>query len=132
MPGELIYRDEVFAIVGALMEVHSELGPGFYEAVYQEAFEIELGLRTIPFVSQKLLPIYYKSRELKKFYVADFVCFDKIIVEIKSIDVLTSVEESQILNDLKATGFEVGLLVNFGSRGKLEWRRYARAPDNRH
>lgn len=127
MPVELLYRDEVYALVGAFMEVHSQLGPGFYEAVYQEASEIELGLRRIPFQAQVQLPICYKGHQLKKFYIADLVCYGKIVVEIKAMDVLSSNEESQLLNDLKATGFEVGLLVNFGSRGKLEWRRYARS-----
>lgn len=127
MVNDLIYRDEVYAIIGALMEVHSQLGSGFYEAVYQEASEIELGLRRIPFVPQAQLPIFYKGQELKKYYVADLVCYEKIVVEIKALDVLSSNEEAQILNDLKATGLEVGLLVNFGSRGKLEWRRYARS-----
>ena len=120
----LILGDECFAIVGAAMEVHSELGPGFLEAIYQEALEIELGNRRIPFEAQKTLTVAYKGRPLKKEYCADIICYKQIIVELKAMDKLTSKEESQILNYLKATGLKVGLLINFGSHGKLEWRKF--------
>src|ERR1700722_12254157 len=86
---ELLYRDEVYAIVGAAMEVHRELGSGFYEAVYQEAIEIELGLRSVPFEPLKILPVRYKNFLLKKEYVADLVCFGNIIVELKAMEALT-------------------------------------------
>ena len=122
----LLFEKEVYAIMGAMMEVHSELGCGFYEGVYQEAGEIELGSRGIPFAPQMPLEVRYKGKVLEKRYIADFVCFGEIIVEIKSLDELTSREEAQLLNYLKATGHRVGLLVNFGSRGKLEWRRMVR------
>ncbi len=117
---QLILKEEVYAIVGAAMDVYNELGAGFLEQVYQEAFEIELSLRNIPFEAQKELPIYYKEHRLKKSYFADFVDYDKIVVEIKALDRLTSKEESQLLHYLKATGFEVGLLINFGAANKLE------------
>lgn len=120
---ELLYKDEVFQIVGAAIEVHKELGCGFLEAVYQEAFELELTARKIPYVSQKPLHISYKGKLLLKEYIADMVCFDKILVELKAVQKLSGTEESQIINYLKATGIKVGLLVNFGSSGKLEWRR---------
>ena len=124
---ELIYRDEVFAVVGAAMEVHRELcGSGFYEGVYQEAMEIELALRGIPFEPLKELPIYYKGRLLKKKYVADFICYGKIIVELKAMEGITSREESQVLHYLKATGFRVGVLLNFGDPSGLEWKRLVR------
>jgi GxxExxY protein len=124
---ELLYKEEVYAIVGAAMEVHRELnGHGFYEAVYQEAMEIELGLRCIPFEPQKELPIMYKGKLLKKKYVADIVCYGKIIVEIKSIECLTSRDEAQVLNDLKATGMRVGVLLNFGDCDGLKWKRLVR------
>ncbi len=122
----LLFKEEVYAIVGAAIEVHSELGNGFLEAVYQEALEIELADRQVPSEPQKTLPIFYKKRRLKKEYAADFVCYDKIIVELKALDRLTKKEESQILNYLKATGLRVGLLINFGSSGKLEWSRFVR------
>ena len=119
---ELLYKDEVYAIVGAAMEVHNVLGCGFLEGIYQEALEIELSERQIPFVPQKELLVHYKSHLVKKTYIADFVIFNKIIVEIKSIGNLTSLEGSQLLNYLKATGFELGLLLNFGAE-KLQQKR---------
>ncbi len=120
---ELILKDEVFAIYGAAIEVHRELGPGFLEAVYQEALEIELQSRGIPFEAQKPLIIYYKGCPLKKEYVADLICYGQIIVELKALDQLSGKEESQILNYLKATRLRVELLLNFGSEGKLERKR---------
>jgi GxxExxY protein len=120
---ELIAKDEVYAIVGAAMEVYNVLGPGFLEAVYQEALEFELTDRVIPFETQKELPVHYKGRRLRKSYVADFVVFGRIIAEIKATDRLTGHDEAQLLNYLKATGMEVGVLINFGSADKLEWKR---------
>jgi GxxExxY protein len=121
---ELILGDECYAVIGAAMEVHSQLGPGFLEAVYQEALEMELSSRRTPFEAQKTLTISYKGQVLKKEYVADVICYGQIIVELKAMERLTGKEESQILNYLKATGFKVGLLINFGSHGKLEWKKF--------
>jgi GxxExxY protein len=121
---ELLYKTEVFEIIGAAIEVHQELGHGFLEAVYREAVQIELTQRNIPFEAQRSLRIRYKDQMLKKEYVADFICYGKIIAELKALDELTGKEESQLLNYLKATGLRVGLLINFGSFGKLEWKRY--------
>ncbi len=122
---ELIFREEVYAIVGAAMEVHSVLGNGFLEAVYQSALKLELAVRQIPFEVEKELPVFYKGQRLETFYRADLICHGKIIVELKALERLTGREEAQILNYLKATGFRVGVLINFGSRGKLEWKRFA-------
>ena len=119
----LLLKDEVYALVGAAMEVYNVLGPGFLEPVYQEALAIEFLERNIPFEAQKELHISYKGRELRKTYVADFVVFGKVIVEIKALERLTSREEAQLLNYLKATGVQVGVLVSFGAAGKLEWKR---------
>ena len=119
---ELLYKEEVFSIIGAAMEVHREKGFGFVEPVYQECMEIELLERNIPAAGQKELPIYYKGRLLKKTYIADFVAYDKIIVELKALDKLTSREESQVINYLKSSGMEVGVLINFGAPS-LEWKR---------
>jgi len=119
---ELVLKDEVYAIVGAAMEVANEMGPGFLEAVYQEALQLELAERRIPCVAQVPIQISYKGRVLSKEYVPDFVCFGQVIVEIKAIKQLTPIEEAQILNYLKATGKPVGVLINFGSP-KLEWKR---------
>ena len=121
---DLQFKDEVFAIVGAAMEVHSELGPGFLEAVYQEALGLELEGRGIPFAAQKILPIWYKGRSLKKEYVADLHCYGQIIVELKAMDRLGGKEQAQLLNYLQASRSPVGLLINFGSHGQLEWKRY--------
>jgi len=122
--GELILKDEAFRIVGAAMSVSNELGCGFLEAVYQEALEIEFEECNVPFESQKRINIAYKNRMLKKEYFADFLCFGQIIVEIKAIKKITTIEEAQLLNYLKATNLPLGLLMNFGSP-KLEWKRYA-------
>ena len=123
---DILYKEEVYAIVGAAIEVHKELGPGFLEPVYQEAMEIELSELKIPFEALKKLFIRYKSHQLKKEYETDLICYENIIVEIKALDRLSGKEEAQVLNYLKATGFRVGLLINFGSVGKLEWKRFIR------
>lgn len=120
---ELLLKVEVFKIVGAAIEVHRELGSGFLEPVYQEAMSIELASSSIPFEAQKALQIRYKGRKLNKEYVPDFVCYQQIIVELKALAKLSGIEEAQALDYLKATRFRVALLLNFGSRGKLEWRR---------
>jgi GxxExxY protein len=120
---ELIYKDEVYAIIGAAMDVYNDLGSGFLEAVYQEAMEIETVSRKIPTLPEQKLYIEYKGIPLKKFYEADLICYGKIIVEIKAIEKLTSREEAQILNYLKATGMQVGILINFGAHNNLEWKR---------
>ena len=120
---ELVLRDEVYAVVGAAIEVHRELGAGFLEAVYQEAMERELVLRGIAFESQRELVIQYKGQPLGKSYVCDLLCFDTILIELKAMDRLTGREEAQVINYLKSSGLSVGVLINFGSHGKLEWRR---------
>jgi GxxExxY protein len=119
----LLLKEEVYNIIGAAIEVHRELGPGFLEAVYQEAMGIELTQREIPFQPQAPLPIVYKGQQLQQQYRADLICYEQIIVELKALDRLSGREEAQLLNYLKATGLRVGLLINFGSRGKLEWKR---------
>jgi GxxExxY protein len=120
---ELVFREEVYAVMGAAIEVHRELGAGFLEAVYQDAMERELSARSIAFESQRELLIQYKGQPLGKSYVCDLLCFDKVLVELKAMDRLTGREESQLINYLKAANLPVGLLINFGSHGKLEWRR---------
>lgn len=126
---ELLFKDEVYHIIGAAMEVSNELGCGFLEAVYEEALKLEFEKKEIPFISQKEIEIIYKGKVLNKKYYADFLCFNSIILEIKAIKRLTEIEEAQILNYLKATHLPLGILINFGST-KLEWKRYAFTKNN--
>ena len=123
---DLLYKDEVYAIIGAAIEVHKELGPGFLESVYEEAMVLESQARNIPCQTQVILPVHYKNQKLRKEFIADYVGYGKIIAEFKCIRRLTALEEAQILNYLKATGLELGLLINFGSSGRLEWKRFIR------
>ncbi|HJM42102.1 MAG: GxxExxY protein [Nitrospinota bacterium] len=115
-----------YAIIGAAMEVHGQLGCGFLENVYQEALALEFEERKIPYKGQVDLPISYKGVMLTTFYRADFICFEAVVVEIKATTKLTGIEEAQVINYLKATGHQVGLLLNFGV-GSLEHRRLALA-----
>lgn len=113
---------ETYAIIGAAMEVHRELGPGFLEAVYQDALDVEFRLRSIPNEREIKLPLFYKGELLETFYRADFRCFGRIMIELKAASQLTGVDEGQLLNYLKATRLRRGLLFNFG-RSSLEVRR---------
>jgi GxxExxY protein len=112
-----------YKIIGAAMEVHNEIGPGHLEAVYQECLEIEFELRGIPFISKPNLSLYYKTRKLKKYYVPDFIEFGNIVVEIKAQKMLTNDDEAQIINSLKSSRHEIGLLINFGEPS-LNFRRF--------
>jgi GxxExxY protein len=113
---------ETFAIIGAAMEVHRELGRGFLELVYQTALALEFQERGIPFNAEVALPIRYKNKLLTCAYRANFVCFESVIVETKAIAALTSADEAQLINELKATGLQRGLLLNFGATS-LEHKR---------
>jgi len=112
-----------YAIIGAAIEVHRQLGCGYSEPVYQEALAVELAKRAIPFQPQQKFRIKYKECTLKTYYKPDFICFQSVIVELKALSHLGPIEESQILNYLKVTGYQTGLLLNFGSR-TLEKRRF--------
>jgi GxxExxY protein len=126
MSTDLLLKEEVYAIVGAAMEVHKELGQGFLEAVYQEAMEIECRRRDIPYNVQKQLNIFYKGQKMQKEYFPDLICYGQVIVELKAITRLTNIEEAQLDNYLKATGLQVGVLLNFGA-ASLDWRRRVRS-----
>ena len=119
---DLLYEDETYNIIGSALTVHNELGPGFLESVYQEALEHEYLLNNIPAQKEVPLQIYYKEKLLSKLYIADFICYDKIIIELKAVSALHNEHKAQILNYLKATKFKLGLLLNFGTT-KLEYKR---------
>jgi GxxExxY protein len=123
---EIVYKDESYRIMGACFEVYNEKGCGFLEAVYQECLEIELEMQGIPFVSEKDLSLDYKGKRLKQMYTPDFICYDKIIVELKAVSALADEHRSQVHNYLKATGMRLGLLINFGHHPKLEYERIVR------
>lgn len=123
MPDDLLFRDEVYRIAGACLAVHKDKGNGFAEPVYQDALEIEMELSSIPFDPQRNYVITYRGRPLKHTYTPDLLCFDKIIVELKAAKALTDEHRAQVLNYLKVTGLQLGLLVNFGSYPRLEWER---------
>jgi GxxExxY protein len=122
---EIIYKDECYKINGACFEVYKEKGCGFLEDVYQECLEIEFGMQEIPFEAQHPLKLSYKGRPLKKKYVPDFICFGKIIVEIKAVKAITDEHRAQVQNYLKATGYKLGLIINFGHYPKIQIERIA-------
>lgn len=124
-----LYPEETFAIRGAIIEVHSQLGSGFAEEVYQEALEAELSDRGIPFESQPRIRIRYKDRWLNKVYVPDLLCYDKIIVELKAVHSLLPEHLAQLINYLKATSLQLGFLVNFGAHPRADIRACPNRPD---
>jgi GxxExxY protein len=123
---DLYFKDESYKICSCIFEVNRKLGSGFLEAVYQEALEIEFKKASIPYTTQKKIPILYDGKPLKQFYIADFVCYDKIIIEIKAVTKISNEHKAQLLNYLSATGFKLGLLVNFGAFPKTEIIRIVR------
>ena len=118
----IIFKDESYEIIGACMGVHRELGCGFLEAVYQEALALEFTRRKIPFEQEMLLRINYKGQTLKKEYKADFICYDKIIIELKALNKRAPEHMAQTLNYLKITDYKLGLLVNFGATS-IQYKR---------
>ena len=123
---DILYKDESYKIVGACFEVYKDKGCGFLEPVYQECLTIEFTIQNIPFVEQLKLSLEYKGRPLKQTYEPDYICYEKIIVEIKAVSKLTDQHRAQVHNYLKATGYKLGLLVNFGHYPKLECERIVR------
>jgi GxxExxY protein len=119
---EYPYKEECYQIIGAAMEVHSELGCGFLESVYQEALGLLLDEKLIPFEKEKVLDIKFRGQVLCKKYKADFLCYDEVIVELKATDSIHSEHVAQVLNYLKATGKKIGLLINFGTT-RLQYKR---------
>ena len=121
----LLHEEETGKILNACFEVHKELDNGFLEAVYQEALELEFKNQNIPYEREKLLPITYKGKLLEKEYYADFICYEKIVVELKAVAALTSSHIAQVINYLKASSNEIGLLINFGTNS-LKWERISK------
>ena len=120
----IIYKEECYLIQGAIFDVYREMGCGFLESVYQECLEIEMSKRKISFISQHNLKLFYKGDELCQTYKPDFICFEKIIVELKTVNKITTSHEAQILNYLNATRIKLGLLVNFWGYPKVDIKRF--------
>lgn len=121
---KILYKDECYAIQGAVFNVYREMGCGFLEAVYQECLKKELKSRKVPFVPQKEIELYYCGEQLQQTYKADLVCHEQIIVELKAVRDITPQHKAQLLNYLKATGLKLGLLVNFGAHPKATVKRF--------
>ncbi|MGC2237174.1 MAG: GxxExxY protein [Pyrinomonadaceae bacterium] len=122
---DIVYKEESYKIIGACFEVYKQKGCGFSEAVYQECLAIEFELQKIPCIAQPKIQLEYKGRILKQYFQPDFVCYEKIIVEIKALPAIIEINKSQTLNYLNATNFDLALLVNFGHFPKLEYKRIA-------
>jgi GxxExxY protein len=122
---KILFKDECYQIQGAIFEVYREMGCGFLEAVYQECLERELSTRGIPFVAQPDLTLAYKGKPLRQTYKPDFICFGKIILELKAVKETGAEHKAQVINYLKATGIKLGLLINFGTHPKVAIARLA-------
>jgi len=118
----MIFRIEAYNIIGACMEVHKKLGPGFLEGIYQEALSIEFDIRHIPYQREFALSVNYKGHTLNKSYYADFVCYERIILELKALSSINKEHEAQLLNYLKASEYKLGIIINFGELG-LKYKR---------
>ncbi len=124
MDSKILYKEESYAVIGACFNVYKEKGNGFLEAVYQECLEIEFSFQEIPYETQKNLQLTYRDRVLKQTYKPDFLCYNKIIVEIKALSRIVDEHRAQILNYLNGAGFKLGILVNLGHHPKLEYERF--------
>ncbi|KXB09543.1 hypothetical protein AKJ60_00005 [candidate division MSBL1 archaeon SCGC-AAA385M11] len=120
---DFLYKKESYAIIGAAMEVYNVLGAGFLEAIYHDALKIELASQGVPYESQKPLPVYYRSHLLPHEYIADLICYDRILLELKATKDIHEAHLAQVMNYLKATGLALGYVINFGNPEKLQWKR---------
>jgi GxxExxY protein len=120
----LLYENEAFQVRGAVFEVYRAMGAGFLEGVYQECLEVELARRGVPFDAMKPLSLSYQGQPLRQTYVADFVCYDRIILELKAVRAFAPEHRAQLINYLRATDMKLGLLVNFGSTPRVEIERF--------
>ena len=123
---EILFREESYKIMGAMFEVYNEMGCGFLEQVYQECVELELGDQRIPFVPQVQLKLKYKHHHLKSKYIPDAICYEEIVLELKAVKKITDERRAQVHNYLKAIGFRLGIIVNFGHYPKVEYERIVR------
>jgi GxxExxY protein len=119
----LLFKDETYALLGACFDVYKDKGCGFNEPIYQECLEIELAHRGVAFASQPQLPLSYRGQILRHKFIPDFICFEKIILELKAVPELLGEHRAQVINYLKATGHLIGLLVNFGHYPKVQYER---------
>lgn len=126
MMAEILFKEESYQIVGALFEVYKEMGCGYFEPVYQECVELELADQKIPFASQVQLNLKYKHHFLKSKYIPDVICFDQIVLELKAVKSIANEHRAQVHNYLKATGYRLGIIANFGHYPKLEYERIVR------
>ncbi len=122
---ELVLKDECYRVIGACFEVYKEKGCGFKEPVYQECLKVEFAISEIPADSQRPFALSYKGRPLSQKYIPDFICFDELLLEIKTVKALNDEHRAQVINYLRATNRPLGLLVNFAAYPKLEWERIA-------
>jgi len=123
----LLYEDQTFQIIGACMEVHKQLGNGFLESVYEEALEREFIKRNIPYLRQHKLSLFYDGKPMDKYFKADFLCYQSIILEIKAVSFLIKDMQKQTINYLHSSNMQVGLLINFGE-SSLKWKRFINTP----
>ena len=119
---EILFKEECYAIIGAALEVHKQLGCGFIEKVYQDALEIEFGLRGIPYNREKHLPVFYKGQQIRHDFFVDFICYNKIIIECKAVSEILDIHKIQTLNYLKINKFKLGIIINFSNKS-LEYIR---------
>ena len=120
---QYLYKKETYDIIGAAITVYNDLGPGFLEAIYQDALEIELKFSQVPFASQQPLQVFYRGHQLKHEYIADIICHERILLELKAVKEIHDAHLAQVMNYLKATGLALGYVINFGSQEKLQWQR---------
>lgn len=120
---DILYKEESFAIIGAGFTVYNDKGYGFLEPVYQECMGIELAFQEIPAEAQKKIDLFYRDQKSEHFYQPDFICFGKIVVELKAVDKIMDAHRSQVINYLNATGLKLGLIINFGHHPGLEYER---------
>ena len=121
--GKYIYHNESYTILGAAMDVYNELGPGFLEIIYHDALKIEFETYGIPFESERSLAVYYRGTKLPHTYVADLICYERILLELKAVKDIHEIHVAQVMNYLKATGHALGYVLNFGNTAKLQWQR---------